>query len=36
MIVRRKISRGVKFTDTRVCEDYFYKCSILKLNILIV
>ena len=30
MIVRRKISRGVKFTDTRVCEDYFYKCSILK------
>ena len=30
MIVRRKIIRGIKFTDTKICEDYFFKCSILK------
>ena len=30
MIVTRRISKGVNFTDTKICEDYFYKCSILK------
>ena len=30
MIVTRKISKGIKFTDTEICEDYFFKCQILK------
>ncbi len=30
MIVRRKISKGVKFTNSEICEDYFFKCKILK------
>ena len=30
MIVTRKISKGLKFTNTKICEDYFYKCQILK------
>jgi len=30
MIVSRKISKGIKFTDTKICEDYFFKCRILK------
>ena len=30
MIVTRKIAEGVKFTNTKICEDYFFKCRILK------
>ena len=30
MIVTRKITNGVKFTNTQICEDYFFKCQILK------
>ena len=30
MVVTRKISKGVNFTDTKICEDYFFKCRILK------
>tara|TARA_B100000965_G_C19566434_1_gene747062 strand:- start:451 stop:1200 length:750 start_codon:yes stop_codon:yes gene_type:complete len=30
MIVTRRISKGVNFTDTKICEDYFFKCRILK------
>ena len=30
MIVKRKIAEGVKFTNTVICEDYYFKCKILK------
>ena len=30
MIVTRKISKGINFTNTEICEDYFFKCQILK------
>ena len=30
MIVTRQIAEGVKFTNTKICEDYFFKCRILK------
>ena len=30
MIVNSKIIKGVKFTNTKICEDYFFKCQILK------
>ena len=30
MIVTRKVAQGVKFTETPICEDYFFKCKILK------
>ena len=30
MIIKRKIIQGVKFTETAICEDYFFKCKILK------
>ncbi len=30
MMVNKNISKGIKFTDTKICEDYFYKCEILK------
>ena len=30
MIINRKIARGIKFTNSKICEDYFYKCKILK------
>ena len=30
MMVSKNISNGIKFTDTKICEDYFYKCEILK------
>ena len=26
----KKIIKGAKFTDTKICEDYFFKCNILK------
>ena len=30
MILSKKIIKGAKFTDTKICEDYFFKCNILK------
>ena len=30
MMIRKKIAKSVKFTNTDICEDYFYKCAILK------
>lgn len=30
MIINRKKVKNFKFSDTEICEDYFYKCSILK------
>ena len=30
MMVKTKFSKSVKFTNTKICEDYYYKCSILK------
>ena len=30
MMIKREILKGVKFTDTKICEDYFFKFKILK------
>jgi len=30
MIVKRKIAKNIKFTNTEICEDYYFKCKILK------
>ena len=30
MMIKGELARKFKFTDTKICEDYFYKCSILK------
>jgi teichuronic acid biosynthesis glycosyltransferase TuaG len=30
MIVTSKIAKKIKFTNTEICEDYYYKCKILK------
>lgn len=30
MIINRKITKGITFTNSRICEDYFYKCKLLK------
>jgi len=30
MIIKRKIAKDVKFTNTTICEDYYFKCKILK------
>ena len=30
MMIKGELGRKYKFTDTKICEDYFYKCSILK------
>jgi len=30
MMIARKIAKDVKFTDTTICEDYYFKCKILK------
>ncbi len=30
MIIKSEIAEKYSFTDTEICEDYFYKCSILK------
>ena len=30
MMVKRSVSKGINFTSTKICEDYFYKCRILK------
>ena len=30
MMIKRKIAKNIKFTDTAICEDYYFKCKILK------
>lgn len=30
MMIKRNIIKGVKFTNTPICEDYYFKCKILK------
>jgi len=30
MIVKRSAAKNIKFTNTEICEDYFYKCLLLK------
>ena len=30
MMIKGELAKKYKFTDTKICEDYFYKCSILK------
>ncbi len=30
MLIKRDILNQAKFTDTKICEDYFFKCEILK------
>ena len=29
MIIRRTIIKNTKFSNTKICEDYFFKCQIL-------
>ena len=31
MILKRNVSKGVEFTSSEICEDYFFKCKILKI-----
>ncbi|MAW17296.1 MAG: glycosyl transferase [Pelagibacteraceae bacterium] len=30
MMIKRKSAKGIKFTNTAICEDYHFKCKILK------
>ena len=30
MIIKKKLVKNIKFTNTKICEDYFFKCKILK------
>ena len=30
MMVKRNTIKGIRFTNTKICEDYFFKCKILK------
>ena len=30
MIVKRSLAKGIKFPNTLICEDYYYKCQLLK------
>jgi len=30
MIVKRLVANNIKFTNTKICEDYYYKCQLLK------
>ena len=32
MIVKRALTKNVKFLNTKICEDYYYKCQLLKKN----
>ena len=32
MMIKRAIANKIKFSATKVCEDYYYKCQILKRN----
>ena len=30
MIIAREIVTNIKFSETEICEDYFFKCLLLK------
>lgn len=30
VMITRKVAKNVKFTNTKICEDFFFKCQILK------
>ena len=30
MMIRRSITQNIRFTNTLICEDYYYKCKLLK------
>ena len=30
MMIKREVAKGIKFTNTKICEDYHFKCKILK------
>ena len=30
MVIKTKIAKQYKFTKTKICEDYYYKCMILR------
>ena len=30
MVIKRSLIGNTKFTNTKICEDYFFKCEILK------
>ena len=30
MMIKRKTVKDIKFTNTPICEDYYFKCKILK------
>ena len=30
MIIKRSVIGNIKFSNTKICEDYFFKCQILK------
>ncbi len=30
MMIKRSITQNIKFTNTLICEDYYYKCKLLK------
>ena len=30
MIIKRKRIKNIKFTNTKICEDYYFKCRLLK------
>lgn len=32
MIIERSLSKNIKFINAKICEDYFYKCNLLKKN----
>ena len=32
MIIERSLSKNINFINTKICEDYFYKCKLLKKN----
>ena len=29
-MIKRKIAKNINFTNTKICEDYYFKCKILK------
>ena len=30
MMILKKSAQGIKFTNTKICEDYYFKCKLLK------
>ena len=30
MVIKRKVLGNIKFTKTKICEDYYFKCRLLK------